>query len=61
MHKELIYCIYITLPNESCGCLQCSNIAIVLVINIFNVPFGDGWIIPRAEGNGSPKPFQRTI
>lgn len=61
IHEELIYCIYIALPGESCGCLQCSDIEVVLVINTFNIPFGDGWIVPHAEGDGLPKSFQRTI
>jgi len=55
VHKELIYCIYITLPDEQGGCLRCGDIEVVWVINIFNDPFVDGWIIPLGEGEGSPK------
>lgn len=55
MHKELIYCIYITLPDEQGGCLQRGDTGVVGVINIFNDPFVDGWIIPLGKGEGSPK------
>lgn len=61
MHKELIYCIYITLPDEQGGCLQCNDIEVVWVVNIFNDPVVDGWIIPLGKGKDLPKYLKRTI